>query len=78
MWRVNVPNGIKVAVTRFPRHDADRIFAALRELSVDPLSGDVFSIGRSGYYKVVAEYLVFFDIVGAERAVNVTAIERSQ
>jgi hypothetical protein len=78
MWRVNVPNDVKVAITRFPRDDADRIFAALRALSIDPLPGGIFSIGGAGYYTVVAGYLVFFDVVEAERVVNMTAVERSQ
>ena len=30
MWRVNVPNHVKVAVTRFSRTDADLVFAGLR------------------------------------------------
>jgi hypothetical protein len=33
MWRVNVPNPLKVAVTRFHRPDAERPFAAMRELA---------------------------------------------
>ena len=45
MWRVNVPNPLKVAVTRFHRPDAARLFAAMRELAADPLSGRVYRIG---------------------------------
>ena len=32
MWHVNVPNDLKVAVTRFPRGDADLLFAVLRAM----------------------------------------------
>ncbi len=39
MWRVNVPNHLKVAVTRFSRADTDLVFAAMRAMAGDPLSG---------------------------------------
>ena len=42
MWRVNVPNPLKVAVTKFKRADADLVFAAVRELASDPLLGEVY------------------------------------
>jgi hypothetical protein len=76
MWRVNVPNPLKVAVTKFPRVDADRLFAAMREMTTDPLAGDVYMLGNDAYYRVVGSYLVFFDLVPAQHMVNVTAIER--
>ena len=76
MWRVNVPNSLKVAVTKFERADADLIFAALRELTNDPLFGEVYKLGNDAYYRVVDAYLVFFDLVPDQHVVNVTAIER--
>lgn len=76
MWRVNVPNPLKVAVTRFPRADADRLFAAMREMTTDPLAGDVYRLGGDAYYRVVEGYLIFFDLIPARHIVNVTAIER--
>ena len=45
MWRVNVPNPLKVAVTRFGRADADRVFAAMHAMAGDPLSGEVYKLG---------------------------------
>ena len=51
MWRA--PNPIKVAVTRFDRADADLVFAAMRAMAADPLSGDVYKLGDDGYYRVV-------------------------
>ena len=76
MWRVNVPNPLKVAVTRFSRADADLVFAAMRAMAADPLSGEVYKLGNDGYYSVVAGYLIFFDLIPDQRTVNVTAIER--
>ena len=76
MWRVNVPNPLKAAVTRFHRADADRLFAAMRELAADPLSGRLYRIGTNSYYRVVFGYLLFFDLVPEQHVVNVTAIER--
>lgn len=76
MWRVNVPNHLKVAVTKFHRADAERLFAAMRELAADPLSGRVYRIWTNSYYRVVDGYLLFFDLVPEQRIVNVTAIER--
>jgi hypothetical protein len=35
MWRVIVPNALKVAVTKFPRADADALFTALRAMAAD-------------------------------------------
>jgi hypothetical protein len=76
MWRVNVPNPVKVAVTKFSRPDADLLFAALREMAADPSSGEVYTIGTDSYYRVAAGYLIFFDLVPSQYVVNVTAIER--
>lgn len=76
MWRVNVPNPLKVAVTKFPRSDADRLFAAMREMRTDPLAGDVYMLGNDAYYRLVGSYLIFFDLIPTQHVVNVTAIER--
>ena len=70
MWHVNVPNDLKVAVTRFPRGDADLLFAALREMRTNPLRGEVYTVGVESYYRVVREYLIFFDVVLSERMVK--------
>ena len=67
MWQVNVPNHVKVAVTRFPRSDADLIFEALRAMRDDPLGGDVYALGGDSYYRVAAGYLILFDLL-PERA----------
>jgi hypothetical protein len=76
MWRVNVPNPLKVAVTKFRRAEADLIFAALRELATDPFSGEIYMLGNDSYYRVVEGHLVFFDLIPNHQVVNVTAIER--
>jgi hypothetical protein len=76
MWRVNVPNHLKVAVTKFSWSDADRIFQTLRELATDPLAGEVYALGNDAYYRVVQGYLIFFDLLPSDHVVNVTAIER--
>ena len=51
MWRVNVPNHLKVAITKFARSDADLVFAALREMRDDPLAASVYATGRDSYYR---------------------------
>ena len=76
MWRVIVPNALKVAVTKFPRADADALFSALRAMATDPLSGETYALGIGRYYRVVGSYLVFFDLIEANHTVNVVAIER--
>jgi len=76
MLRVNVPNHLKVAVTRLPRRDADLVFAALRAMRHDPLADEVYALGSNCYYRVVAAHLVFFDLIPSDRVVNVVAIER--
>jgi hypothetical protein len=76
MWHVDVPLALKVAVTRWPRSDADRILAALREMRDDPLLGDVYAMGVDRYYRVVAGYLIFFTVLPDAKRVNVTAILR--
>jgi hypothetical protein len=76
MWRVTVPNHLKVAVTRFARADADSVFAAMRAMAGDPLSGEVYGLGKDSYYRVVEGYLIFFDLIRDRHVVEVTAIER--
>ena len=76
MWRVIVPNDLKVAITRFPRSDADLIFAVLREMRDDPLDGEVYTLGGESYYRVVPRYRIFFDLLPSDHVVNVTAIVR--
>lgn len=53
MWRVNVPNPVKVAVTKFPPADADRLFAAMRQMTTDALVGEVYGLGRAAYCRVI-------------------------
>ena len=76
MWHVNIPNRLKVAVTKFPRNDADLVFAALREMRIDPSGGEVYALGSETYYRVVSRYLIFFDLIPSDHVVNVVAIER--
>jgi hypothetical protein len=76
MWRVDVPLALKVAVTRWPRSEADRILAALREMRDDPLFGDTYVMGVDRYYRIVNGYLIFFTVLPHEKRVNVTAIIR--
>ena len=42
----------------------------------DPFGGDVYALGGDSYYRVVAGYLIFFDLLRSEHVLNVTAIER--
>jgi len=76
MWRVLVPNPLKIAVTKFPRADGDAVFNALRTMIADPLSGEVYALGGDSYYRLVGGSLIFFDLVPADHTVNVVAIER--
>ena len=76
MWHVNVSTPLKVAVTKFPRANADLVFAALKELRTNPLAGKVYALGGNTYYRVVADCLIFFDLVLSQHVVNVTAVER--
>ena len=78
MWRVNVANPLRVAVTKFPRAHADQLFATMREMTTDPLAGEVYTLGGDAYYHVVEGYLIFFDLVPAQLTVNVIAVERPQ
>jgi len=48
----------------------------MRAMAADPLSGEVYKLGNDSYYRVVAGYLIFFDLIPDQRTVNVTAIER--
>jgi len=45
MWRVNVPNHLKVAVTRFSRADAHLVFA-VRAMAPDQRTVNVTAIER--------------------------------
>ncbi|HJQ84641.1 MAG TPA: hypothetical protein VKA21_11220 [Candidatus Binatia bacterium] len=77
MWRVNVPNPLKVDLTRLPRADALALFAAMREMAVGPFSGTVYALGNDAYYRVVEGYNIFFDLIPDQHVVNVTAVSGS-
>jgi len=48
----------------------------LSDVRDDPFIVSVHKVGNDPYYRVVAGYLIFFDVLMDERIVNVSAIER--
>ena len=79
MFQVIVSKKSEKALKQMPQPDRARVFAALDELNINPLSGDVKALrgARAGSYrKRVGRWRVLF-VLGADRAlVLVTAIKR--
>jgi hypothetical protein len=76
---VNVPNALKVDVTKLPRDDADAIFRYFRRMRDDPLNdpelGQPQALGAGQYCQAVGSYMVTFYLEPDAQVVNVTAVE---
>ena len=77
-WQLIVARSAQKSLARFPSRDRERILAALEQLCLDPLAGDIVQLKHplGGFRKRVGAYRIFFDIVAARNRVEVSGIER--
>jgi len=77
-WLVVLAGPALKSLRRVPARDQVRIHAALDELEVNPLGGDIRKLKgeRQGFRRRVGDWRIFFDLHPAEERVVVTAIER--
>lgn len=78
LWLVALAGPAHKSLKRIPPHDQARVRAALDEMEVNPLRGDIRKLkaGREGFRRRVGDWRIFFDLYPEERRVVVTAIER--
>ena len=76
MWRVVVDPKADRSANRFPSHDRERIFAAIKQMAENPFAGDIKKLGPGEYRRRVGSYRIFFDLRRNEGVVFVSRVER--
>ena len=76
-FSVQLGNRAEKALKRMSANDAARIARALRDMSDDPLSGDIVKLkGTEAYRRRVGDYRILFAVDFLQRAVAVLDILR--
>lgn len=77
-WTVIVDNYAKKYLKRIPKNDASRIKVVLRELVINPYSGDIEKMSgkENSWRRRVGSYRVFYEIIVAKKLIYVFNIER--
>jgi mRNA interferase RelE/StbE len=76
-WLVVLSNSAERNLRRVPAADRVRILAAVEEMSVDPLVGDVVKLkGQGAFRRRVGSYRIIFSIDFQAQAVGILDIQR--
>ncbi len=76
-WIVYIKSSAKKALRCFPRKDYIAITEALREMAVEPLTGDTEKMsGEESYKRRVRNYRIKFELNSEDKLVSVYDIER--
>jgi len=76
-WQVDVAESAQKYLKRIPEKDSLRIKTAVREMTVNPYTGDVTKLkGDLVWRRRVGSYRIFFEIYESSKAVRVYGIER--
>ena len=77
-WILIVSKSSRKFLKRTSKEEAQRISAALQELSVNPYAGDIEKLegSENNWRRRVGSYRIFYEIEIARRIINITAIKR--
>jgi mRNA-degrading endonuclease RelE of RelBE toxin-antitoxin system len=75
-WTLRVAEPARKSLGKIPEKDQRLIEQALAAMQRDPFQGDIKRLQPSGWRRRVGNYRVFYDLVGDEKLIVVTAIER--
>lgn len=76
-WLVVLAGPARKSLKRVPPHDQARIRAAIDEMELNPLQGDIkYLKGRDKLRRRIGDWRIFFRLERAQRVLYVTAIER--
>lgn len=77
-WQLIVDPYARKYLKRIPRNDAERITAVLRELVVNPYTGDIARMEgeENTWRRRVGSYRIFYEVRTAKKLINVFEIQR--
>jgi len=77
-WELVINNDTKKQLKNIPKKDAERAMAAVRDLAVNPYSGDIKKIeGESDVWRRrVGSYRIFYEVLAERKIVYVFGIKR--
>ena len=79
VWEVVLGGSAKRALRKLPKDDATRIGAALKEMELDPFSGDITALRgvyKGSFRRRIGSWRLLFDIVTEDRRVIILDIRR--
>ena len=78
MWNVSLQKPALKNVARAPRHERERLFAAIEEMREDPKRGNVRALQneQAAFRRGLGDWRIFFDLYPERHLVVVVAIER--
>jgi len=77
-WELHLRKRVKKHLLRFPKKDQTYIINGLKELAINPYSGDIEKIlGEENVWRRrIGAYRVFYEIISQEKVIRVFRIER--
>lgn len=77
-WQVLAAKRAQKVIERAPRHERERLRTALKEMEVDPFSGDIERLKNQpiAFRRRVGDWRIFFDADPQRRLVEIRYIER--
>ena len=78
MWELRVAKRAGKTIGRAPKHERDRLVAALEQMRTDPLRGDVVRLRheRAAFRRRVGDWRLFFDLDWIRTIIDVTDVVR--
>ena len=75
-WILSVRDKVYKQLKEFPVDDSRRILFVFELMRQDPYSGDIVSLGETGFRRRVGSYRIFYEIRKYEQVVYIYKIER--
>lgn len=77
-WSLEIDPQVYKNLKKLPRRDVERIVKTIESLPANPYLGDIQKMAgeKNVWCRRVGEYRVFFEIVTADKVINVFWVER--
>ena len=78
MWELRVARRAGRTIGRAPKHERDRLLAALEQMRTDPLRGDIVRLRHQlgAFRRRLGDWRIFFDVDWTRAVVDVTDVAR--
>lgn len=75
-WVLHARKRVKKDIQRLPKKDQLRVDDILRELELNPYSGDIINLDNNVWRRRIGAYRIFYEILSQEKVIYIFRIER--